>query len=246
MSDDVRNIILGLAASALSAGFGWFVRTYVWRRRLRRKQRFFGLPAGSECLLVVNRDMKAEGDSSVSRHDAFALMELAAVVRECGAHAEILPHDLGKQGFGVRTEFCVGGPSSNVRTAAHLRSMLPGVTVNSGAELGSDQGAFTIGGKTYRKEKGVVEYVLLARLTAGKGAGNDRPVFLACGQRGIANQAAVRYLARHHDRLARGHGTDATFCLLLKVVNSDAYGPDMAELVADVTRAATTAPVATA
>ncbi|MCQ4084324.1 hypothetical protein NGB36_28025 [Streptomyces sp. RB6PN25] len=242
MSDDVRNIILGLAASAVSAGFGWFVRTCLWRRRLRRMQRFFGLPAGSECLLVVNRDIKAERETSVGRHDVYALMELAAVVKECGAHAEVLPHDAVQQGFGVRTEFCVGGPASNTRMAAHLRSMLPGVTVDVDAPPGPDQGAFTIGGEIYRKEKGVVEYVLLARLTAGKDAGNDRPVFLACGQRGITNQAAIRYLTRHHAGLARRHGADATFCLLLKVVNSQAYGPDMAELVADVTRTATTAP----
>ncbi|MDP5316890.1 hypothetical protein [Streptomyces poriferorum] len=44
----------------------------------------------------------------------------------------------------------------------------------------------------------------------------------------------------------RGRGTDTgtdrrgprAFCLLLKVVNSQAYGPDVVELVGDVTRAA--------
>jgi hypothetical protein len=80
--------------------------------------------------------------------------------------------------------------------------------------------------------------VLLARLTAGQ---NDdpRPVFLFCGQRSVANQAAARYLARHHSRLARKYGTRGNFCVLLRVVNSQAYGPDVVELVADVTRAAT-------
>ncbi|MFF7725092.1 hypothetical protein [Streptomyces sp. NPDC008001] len=234
MNDDVRNIVLGLVASGISAAAGWFVRTQLWRRQLRRKRAFFGLSAGSECLLVVNQDPGASG-WGVARHDAFALLEIAALIKECGAHADIVVHDAARQGIGVRTEFCVGGPVSNRRTEAHLRSLLPGVGVDTGHE-GPDAGAFTIGGETYRMDKGTTEYALLARLA---GPGGSRPVFLVSGQRSVTNQAAIRYLARHHAPLARRHGLDGTFCLLLKVVNSEAYGPDMVELVADVTTAAT-------
>ncbi|GAB2888838.1 hypothetical protein GCM10027074_66460 [Streptomyces deserti] len=85
-------------------------------------------------------------------------------------------------------------------------------------------------------EVGREEYVLLARLTAQQSQ-NTHPVFLFCGQTSITNQAATRYLARNHERLARKHGTHS-FVLLLKVINSQAYGPDVVELVADVTRAA--------
>ena len=120
--------------------------------------------------------------------------------------------------------------------------MLPGIEIDTEAGPGPDQGAITVGGETYRLEKGAVEYVLLARLAAARESGNERPVFLSSGQRGIANQAAVRYLARHHVRLARKHGVDSTFCLLLRVVNSQAYGSDVVELVADVTKAATNPP----
>lgn len=236
MSDDVRNIVLGLAASAISAGLGWFVRTYLWRRGLGRQQRFFGLPSGSECLLVVNRDPGSR-DWSVARHDVFALIELSALIKDCRAHAEILPHDTAWQGFGARTEFCIGGPVSNHRMAAHLRSKLPGVEVNLD-NVGPDRGAFTVSGETYRLDKGTVEHVLLARLAADENTGNSRPVFLSSGQTSISNQAAVRYLARHHVRLARKYGLDGSFCLLLKVTNSQAYGPDVVEVVADVTRAA--------
>ena len=77
---------------------------------------------------------------------------------------------------------------------------------------------------------------ILARLTAGQ-PGMSRPVFLFSGQTAITNQAATRYLARNHERLARKYGNNS-FVLLLKVVNSQAYGPDVAELVSDVTRAA--------
>ncbi|MFF3748928.1 hypothetical protein ACFYYH_00480 [Streptomyces sp. NPDC002018] len=232
MNDDIRTLVLGVVAVGVGASLGWIARTSLWRRRLRRRQAFFGLPGNSECLLVVNRE--AGGDSVVHRYDVFALLELSALIKDCGAHAEIVQHDTARQGFGERTEFCLGGPASNRRMGAHLTSLLPGVGVNTDPEPKSDRGAFRIGSEHYRAEPGVAEYVLLARLTAGEGG---RPVFLFCGQRAITSQAASRYLARHHEKLARTYG-DSSFCLLLKVVNSQAYGPDVVELVADVTRAA--------
>ncbi|MER5179333.1 hypothetical protein ABT009_13350 [Streptomyces sp. NPDC002896] len=235
MTDDVRNIVLGVVAAGISAALGWLARTYLWRRKLRRKQAFFGLPANSESLLVVNREAGGP-ELTVMRHDVFALLELSALIKDCGAHAQVVAHDAAQQGFGERTEFCVGAPPSNRRMAAHLQSLLPGVLVNTDAEPGPDRGSFQIGSERYRAEPGKAEYVILARLTAGQSRG-ARPVFLFCGQRAITNQAATRYLARTHERLARKHGS-GSFVLLLKVVNSQAYGPDVVELVADVTRAA--------
>ncbi|MGW7170368.1 hypothetical protein ACWGH3_34840 [Streptomyces sp. NPDC054884] len=235
MNDDVRNIALGVIAAGISAALGWVTRTYLWRRRLRRKQAFFGLPENSECLLVVNRDA-GSADLAVHRHDVFALLELAALIKDCGAGAEVVTQDAARQGFGERTEFCVGGPGSNRRMAAHIQAMLPGVRVNTDREPGPDRLAFQVGGEHYRMESGVTEFVLLARLTAGRRRGT-RPVFLFCGQRAVNNQAATRYLVRHHERLARKYG-DGSFVLLLKVVNSHAYGPDVVELVDDVTRQA--------
>ncbi|MFF2777669.1 hypothetical protein ACFVU3_22480 [Streptomyces sp. NPDC058052] len=238
MDEDLRNIVLGVLATGLSASLGWLTRTYVWRRRLRRKQAFFGLPGHAECLLVVNRE--AGGDGAVHRFDVFALLELAALVKDCGAQAQIVQHDRTHLGFGDRTEFCVGGPGSNRRMAAHLGSLLPGLSMNTDTDPVEERGAIEVGGERYRMDPGTVEYVVLARITAGDGG---RPVFLFCGQRAITNQAATRYLARHHERLARTH-RGGSFVLLLKVVNSQAYGPDVVELVADVTRAALRAPAA--
>ncbi|MFH9549852.1 hypothetical protein [Streptomyces sp. NPDC017435] len=235
MNDDVRNIVLGVVTAGISAALGWLTRTYLWKRRLRRKQAFFGLPENSECLLVVNRDA-GSADLAVHRHDVFALLELAALIKDCGAGAEVVTQDAARQGFGERTEFCVGGPGSNRRMAAHIQAMLPGVRVNTDREPGPDRLAFQIGDEHFRMDPGVTEYVLLARLTAGQRRGG-RPVFLFCGQRAINNQAATRYLVRNHERLARKHG-NGSFVLLLKVINSQAYGPDVVELVEDVTRAA--------
>ncbi|WBO62839.1 hypothetical protein [Streptomyces camelliae] len=237
MNDDLRNIVLGLVATGISACLGWIARTSLWRRKLRRKQAFFGLPDHSESLLVVNRNAGGP-DLSVMRYDVFALLELAALIKDCHAHAQVVAHDATQQGFGERTEFCVGGPYSNRRMAAHLSSLLPGVRMNVETDAGPETGAFRIGGEHYRMDGGRSEYVLLARIGAD-GHGSGRPVFLFCGQRAITNQAATRYLARHHERLHRKYGT-GSFVLLLKVLNSQAYGPDVVELVADVTRAART------
>ncbi|MFD5264935.1 hypothetical protein [Streptomyces sp. NPDC058335] len=237
MNDDVRNIVLGVVAAGISAALGWVARTYLWRRKLRRKQAFFGLPDNSECLLVVNRD-PATSEPAVHRFDVFALLELSALIKDCGANVQVVTQDTAQQGFGERTEFCVGGPASNRRMMAHMAAMLPGVRVNVDAEPGPDRGAFQIGTERHRLEAGATEYVLLARLTAAQRR-DARPVFLFCGQRAITNQAATRYLARNHERLYRKHGNNS-FVLLLKVVNSQAYGPDVVELVADVTRAAQT------
>jgi hypothetical protein len=237
MNDDVRNIVLGVMAAGVSASLGWLARTYLWRRRLRRKQAFFGLPDHSESLLVVNRNAGGP-ELSVMRHDVFALLELSALIKDCHAHAQVVAHDATRQGFGERTEFCLGGPASNRRMAAHLSSLLPGVHVNVEAEAVPERWAFRIDGSDYPLEGGRSEYALLARLTAGERR-EARPVFLFCGQTAVSNQAAARHLARHHERLARKYGT-GSFVLLLKVVNSQAYGPDVVELVADVTRAART------
>ncbi|MEW1636565.1 hypothetical protein AB0469_21100 [Streptomyces sp. NPDC093801] len=241
MDDDVRNIVLGVVATAVSGGFGWFTRTYLWRRALRRKQAFFGLPTGSDCLFVVNRQMGGT-ETSLHRNDAFALLEISALIKDCGATVRIVTHE-ARQGFGERAEFCVGGPASNSRTVAHLHSMLPGVRVDLSPEPGPEhRGSISVGGETYLWDPGMVEYVLLARLTTDQGA---RPLFLLSGQTANSNQAAARYLARHHEKLARTY-RGAAFCLLLKVVNSDAYGPDVTELVADVTAAARTPAAAAA
>ncbi|WP_225638805.1 hypothetical protein [Streptomyces solaniscabiei] len=236
MTDDVRNIVLGVIAAGISAALGWLARTYLWKRKLRRKQAFFGLPENAESLLVVNRD-PATSEPAVHRFDVFALLELSALIKDCGAHVQVVTQDAVHQGFGERTEFCVGGPGSNRRMVAHMAAMLPGVRINVDPEPGPDRAAFQIGGERYRMDPGVTEYVMLARLTAGDRR-EARPAFLFCGQRAITNQAATRYLARHHERLARKHGKNS-FVLLLKVVNSQAYGPDVVELVGDVTRAAT-------
>ncbi|MFJ8044672.1 hypothetical protein ACIRBX_29630 [Kitasatospora sp. NPDC096147] len=246
MLDSLINLALGLLASAISAGLGWLAHTARGRRRLGRIRAFFGMPAGSDCLLVVNRHTAAASSKSVSRHDVYALMELAALIKECGAQAEVTGHDQVRQGLGDKAEFCLGGPESNERTAAHLRNWLPGVTFTpppggttygSTITVGEQEFAFTDTGDRPSA------YVLLARIRTAPGS---RPVFLIAGQTATSNHAAVRHLTARHRELARTHGAHGTFAVVLRVVNPSAYGPDVVEVAADVTGPALTTALAAA
>jgi hypothetical protein len=231
MGNGVLNIVLGVISSAVSAGAAWALQSALRRRTLNRKREFFGLPRGAECLLVVPRRPGVTAGRTIDQRDAYALMELAALVRECGAEAEIVPHNEVNQGIGGKAEFCIGGPAANDRMAAHLSWRLPGVAIHTEwDESGVNQ--LVVGDQVHTREKGKKDYVILGRITAGLG---DRPTFLVCGQTATANLAAVRYLTRHHRELMRAHDPEETFCLLLRVVQADSYGADVIELVGDVT-----------
>ncbi|MEU8516455.1 hypothetical protein AB0C76_33460 [Kitasatospora sp. NPDC048722] len=233
MTDNVLNVVLGLVASAISAGLGWLAQALRRRRRVERVRAFFGLPAGGECLIVVNRSVGTGSDAkTVTRRDAYALMWLAGLVEECGAKAELVAHDEVGRGLGAKTEFCLGGPVSNERMAAHLAWGLPGALMTSGPGPGSN--VIVVGDHEFTADRDQA-HTLLARIATPEGG---RPVYLVSGQTGIANQAGVRYLVANHRKLARTYGQNGTFALVLRIVNPDAYGPDMVELAADVTAAA--------
>jgi len=228
---NVLNIVLGVASSAVSAVLAWSLQAALRRGRLNRKRAFFGMPPGTECLVVAPRKAGTTSEERVvAQRDVYAMMELAALVSDCGATAEIIGAGEVRQGVGGRAEFCIGGPLSNERTAAHLRWRLPGVSVTAEWEAGVN--SLTIGEQTYVREKGLVEYALLARITGGEG---ERPTFLICGQTATSNLAASRVLSHRHRELIRAHGRDGTFALLLRVLQPDAYGPDVVEFVGDVT-----------
>ncbi|MFJ3218640.1 hypothetical protein ACIPLC_22290 [Kitasatospora sp. NPDC086801] len=239
MTDSVLNVVLGLVASAISAALGWLAQALRRRRRVERVREFFGLPTGSECLIVVPRSIGTGSHAhTVTRRDAYALMWLAGLVEECGARPELVAHDAANRGLGVKTELCLGGPVSNERMAAHLTWGLPGALVTSGPGPGSN--VIVVGERDFTADQDQV-HALLARIATPDGG---RPVFLISGQTGTANQAGVRYLVAHHRELARRYGRNGTFALVLRVVNPEAYGPDMVEVAADVTAEAVQRPAA--
>lgn len=240
-STDIWNIVLGVASSAVSAALAWLVQTLLRRRRLDRKRAFFGLRGGSEALLVVPRKAgSTDGERIVAQGDVYGLMELSALVYECGAQYTVLPAHQIRQGIGDRAEFCLGGPVANERTAAHLKLKFPGFAHHAEWET-TRTNEFVVGDTHYAREKGVVDYVLLARIAVGS---QGLPTFLVCGQTAVSNLAGVRHLRRAYRELSHKHGSGSSFALLFKVLQPDNYGSDVVEFVADVTKQAQQAPPA--
>jgi hypothetical protein len=233
MFDSAWNVLLNIVASAVTGVAVWLGQRALWRRRLERKRRFFGLRAGEDCVLVVNRHHSSPSERSVNRTDVSALLLLAGLLAECGARPQVLFHDQPTEGLGRKTEFCLGGPSSNARTAAHLRWGVPGLTMDTDRD--PEGLAIRVASETYRRERDVLEYAALARIA---GPGHDRPVFVIAGQTAIANQGAVGYLESHWRELARTHGLNGSFCLVLRVLEPPVYGPNLVEVARDVTAAA--------
>jgi len=224
----MRDLLINLLASIIAGVAVWLVGRLVRYRRLAREQAFFGLTGGAACLLSAPRHFSSPRENSVHRQDVAALVELATVARECGARADLAgDHELAVE-FGPQTEFCVGGPGANPRTATHLRTILRGVTF-------PQPGSTVVGATEYGSDAGFAEYVVLARAW---GPERGKPVFLLAGQTAPTNLAAARYLAGHHRSLFRTYHADRPFCLVLRVVEPAVYGTDFTELVADVTAVA--------
>jgi uncharacterized protein YbjT (DUF2867 family) len=232
----VSDLMINLLASLIAGVTVWLVQRLIRYRRLARERAFFGLGGGAPALLSVGRHYSSPRAASVHRRDVAALVELATLARECGARADLASDAELVQEFGRLTEFCVGGPGANPRTATHRRTMLPGVRFEG---VGPGPGTIVAGRARYPYQAGVAEHVLLARAF---GPAGGKPVFVLAGHTAPTNQAAARYLARAHTDLFRTYRADRPFALVLRVVEPASYGNDFVEVAADVTAVAFDAP----
>ncbi|GAA1594455.1 hypothetical protein [Actinoplanes couchii] len=225
------DLLINLLASVIAGTSVWLAGFLVRRRKLSRERAFFGLGSGASCLLVVSRHASSPKESSVHRRDVAALVELATIARECGAHADRVGEDQPSGEIGRLTEFCVGGPGdASPRSATHVRTILRGVTYEVFDDV-KRRMSFTVGGTEYVLSA-ENSYVLLARFW---GPAGGRPVFYIGGLSAGSNLAGARYLARHHAVLNGRYGADRPFALVLRIVEPAAYGTDFTELAADVT-----------
>ncbi|OJF14321.1 hypothetical protein [Couchioplanes caeruleus] len=237
------DLLINLLASVIAGAAVWLAQFAIRRRRLERERAFFGLTAGATSLLVASRHASSPREESIHRRDVAALVELATIVRECGARADLVGGGQPVHELGRVAEFCVGGPGANPRAGTHLRAVLHGLSYTvyewpahgDGAKL-----AFSVGGQEYvhTPETG---YAVLARFW---GPADGRPVLYLGGLTAGGNLATARYLANHHRELFRRFGADRPFCLVLRIREPAAYGTDLTEIVADVSDVAFTAPPA--
>lgn len=225
------DLLVSLVASVIAGGSVWLAQRLLRQLRVARRRAFFGLTAGGPCALVTPRHVSSPRTHSVHRRDVQALVELATIAKECGARPDVVAADEAPASAGRVTEFCVGAPIANSRTAAHVGILLPGVRFPSD-EVAGEELAFQVGDATFRRVPAQLEYVLVVRAWPAAG---QAPVFLLAGQTAVTNAAAARFLADRHRELFRTYRAERRFCLLLKVVESGRYGLDRVELVADVT-----------
>ena len=228
------DLLINLLASIIAGTAVWLAGFLLRRHRLARERAFFGLSEGGSCLLVVSRHASSPREHSVHRRDVAALVELATVARECGAHADRVGENQPTGEIGRLTEFCVGGPGgASPRSSTHVRTILRGVRYTVADETRSRL-SFTVGGTEYVLSA-ETSYVLVARFW---GPAGGHPVFLIGGLSAGSNLAGARYLAARHRELDRQYGADRPFCLVLRIVEPAAYGTDFTELAADVSEVA--------
>jgi hypothetical protein len=230
----VRDLAVNLAASVIAGVAVWLAQHLARHHRAARRRAFFGLSPGEQALLVVARHWSSNQPTSVHQRDVAALVELASIIRECGARADLAPSGGAPVQLGRVTEFCVGGPTANERMVAHMAALLPGIHQDEPDPSGF-RSTYRIGDAKYAREPGRYDYAILARTFA---PGQTRPIFLLPGQTAVTNLAAARYLAAEQRQLLRRYGVDEPFCLVLRVLEPNTYGADLVELVADVTAAA--------
>lgn len=226
------DVITGLLTAVISGAAVWVWQRGKGARRSRRTAAFFGLRSGRECLVVINHHWNSP--RAIARRDVYALVDVGNLVEQVGSRVELRSADELLEGIGDRTEFCIGGPDTNARTAAHLASFLPGVVVRSYADV-KQWVEIVAGDRKFVRKPDQLEYALVAKFTAPNA---NHPVFLICGQTAITNQAAIHFLRHRHHDLARTLTSTDRFCVVVRVREPGVYGHELVDLEADITAAA--------
>jgi hypothetical protein len=222
-SDVVEQLVLGLGTSVISGGAVWIGQRLTVSRRLRRRRRFLGLGrVYPRAHIFVGR--KYGSTDSIHENDVAAALEISALLRAAGGNmVDIVPaatNNAAGPGGANSVEFCLSGPGSNARTGAHLRRHVPELEIR-------EHNAYLVNGHTYERQRGVEEYVVVARICR-----TDRPhLFVICGQTSVTNLAGAAYLTHHQPALWRRFGDRESFGLVLKVIDPHVYGHHEAEEV---------------
>jgi hypothetical protein len=233
LSAVILNVVVGLITSLISGGSVWAWGRARVTQRQRERARFFGLSPGDTCRIVAPQAFGAP--RTISKHDVFSIVELAKLMRDLRADLDVVSSGEGTYGVGDVTEFCVGGPTANVRMQSHLARFLPGVSIRSSGPDTPQSAAIVAAGQEFLRERDSREYVLVAKVRLPDGG---RPLFLICGQTGITNRAAASYLRDNYRMISSAHGAGDSWCVVLRVVAPSVYGHQLTELAADVSASA--------
>ncbi|TCB99720.1 hypothetical protein E0H26_03980 [Micromonospora zingiberis] len=233
----MSDLAINLLASAVAGLAVWLSQRIFNYRKQARVRAFFGLAPGSSALLVVSKQAGAESPTAIEKADVSAMVELAVLLKSCDVTPRFFMHHERLSGMGEEVEFCIGGPMSNLRTAAHLKWHLPGVWQGT-FEQDPEGLTLYVGDKPYARVRSEVDYALVARVYVDDGS---RPIFVVLGQTALANEGAARYLVKERHALVRKYGSAGNFCFVLGIYGRQVYGSHFVRLVDDVTEAAFTA-----
>ncbi|MCF0080314.1 hypothetical protein [Streptomyces lomondensis] len=220
--------------SLLGGGFVWLWERAKRTRAVNRRAAFFGVRPGHTCLIVLGGKYNAPGTAHY--RDVRAAVELAVLAGELGCDVSVEAGDF-RGSNGDRTEFCVGGPlgEANIRAGGHLAAHLPGVTVHPYDGTNPDSVAIEVGGEKFPFDRGNQEFALVAKFTPAE---SSRPVFLVSGQTSMANLAAIHFLRREYEQVAKELSSLERFCIMIKISGIATYEFHRAELAREVTAAA--------
>ncbi|MGW1374417.1 hypothetical protein ACWD6P_09075 [Streptomyces sp. NPDC002446] len=229
MSSVLANILIGLITSLISGTSVWLWQRAKSARIWRRQGEFFGISPGQTCLIILSH--RHDSPWVTAHYDVYALLETAALVDQMRGQITFEAANEIRGGNGNRTEFCIGGPDANERSAGHLAHHLPGVMFRPFSD-GPDALALVVGGREFLYVRGEREYAVVAKFTP---RGASSPVFLICGQTANTNRAAVHFLKHHYQELVKTLPSVDRFCLVVRVSAPRVYGHELVELERDVT-----------
>lgn len=227
----IENFVVGIITTVVTAVATWLWGKFRRSNLLNRRAAFFGLSPGESSLAVMNQ--KPDSLNAMAHADVLTLIEVVKLTSEIQSKLEIAPFNQVVEPGGGITEFCLGGPDSNLRTKVHLETFLKGIHLKPYVPGDPDNIAIATRDKVYRYEKNQTEYAILARFFPNASA---NPTILICGQSSRSNRGAAYYLIQNYDQILRKkYSNKKQFCLVIGLQSPLTYGYKSAYLEDDVT-----------
>lgn len=232
----MSDLAINLLASIIAGVAVWLYQRTAQFQRVNRRKLFFGITKDAECIVSVPRHASSPRPNSVHRRDLAAVVEVAVIVEECSGEVDININSDGERDIGTATEFCIGGPLANNRTAAHLERFVPGFYMAPWPEDRSL--TMRLGTVKFHRAEHHEEYAFVIRIALPAPAVG--PLWIICGQVAVTNQAAARYIRLNYKELRKQYGNKRSFCIALRVLDSHAYGHSQVQVAGDYTHLAFT------
>lgn len=208
----LEGVIASLIAVAIVTAFNFF-RTRLKNHKLKT---VLGIHNKSNSLIILSRrDKELE---LVGYRDAYASAYVFAMLNEIDAKCEFFLEGRLDVREGDKTEFCIGGPPSNMRTLEYLKSKLPGIKTS---EYDKDESigifkrwSFIVNNREYKfPNSDNKDFGILAKIAGS----NDTSVFLFAGLTGFSTLGSAYFLVSQARKNIYTRFKAKPFCLILQL-----------------------------